>query len=128
MSQRADRKPSTLKRMIWTIVGTLALIAVIAGVKVLLVVRMIHSMPAPAPVTVSTVKAAEQPWQPSLAAIGSLRAVKGADLGGTPDQLVLDLNFAYPPSCAYDEAWACPLPGPGNTLTGAVPVGELSPA
>ena len=57
-----------------------------------------------------------------------LDTVKGADLGGTPDQLVLDLNFAYPPSCAYDEAWACPLPGPGNTLTGAVPVGELSPA
>lgn len=57
-----------------------------------------------------------------------LDTVKGADLGGTPDALVVDLNFAYPPSCAYDEAWACPLPGPGNTLTGAVPVGELSPA
>ena len=55
-----------------------------------------------------------------------LDTVKGADLGGTPDALVVDLNFAYPPSCAYDEAWACPLPGPGNTLTGAVPVGELS--
>lgn len=56
-----------------------------------------------------------------------LDTVKGADLGGTPDALVVDLNFAYPPSCAYDEAWACPLPGPGNTLTGQVPVGELSP-
>ena len=55
-----------------------------------------------------------------------LDTVKGADLGGTPDALVVDLNFAYPPSCAYDEAWVCPLPGPGNTLTGAVPVGELS--
>lgn len=57
-----------------------------------------------------------------------LDTVKGADLGGTPDALVVDLNFAYPPSCAYDEAWACPLPGPGNTLTAPVPVGELSPA
>jgi uncharacterized protein len=52
--------------------------------------------------------------------------VKGADLGGEPDALVVDLNFAYQPSCAYDEAWACPLPGPGNTLSAAVPVGELS--
>ena len=93
MSQRADRKPSTLKRMIWTIVGTLALIAVIAGVKVLLVVRMIHSMPAPAPVTVSTVKAAEQPWQPSLAAVGSLRAVKGADLAAEAAGLVTQVNL-----------------------------------
>lgn len=57
-----------------------------------------------------------------------LDTVKGADLGGTPEALVIDLNFAYPPSCAYDEAWACPLPGPGNRLTGAVPVGELAAA
>ncbi len=53
-----------------------------------------------------------------------LDTVKGADLGGDPDGLVLDLNFAYQPSCAYDEAWACPLAGPGNTLTVEVPVGE----
>ena len=56
-----------------------------------------------------------------------LDTVKGADLGGGPERLVIDLNFAYPPSCAYDEAWACPLPGPGNTLSGAVAVGELMP-
>ena len=50
--------------------------------------------------------------------------VKGADLGGDADSLVVDLNFAYQPSCAYDEAWACPLAGPGNTLEVEVPVGE----
>ena len=44
---------------------------------------------------------------------------------GDADGLVVDLNFAYQPSCAYDEAWACPLPGPGNTLAAEVPVGEL---
>ncbi|GAA2720569.1 DUF1684 domain-containing protein [Cellulomonas aerilata] len=53
-----------------------------------------------------------------------LDSVKGADLGGGLDGLVLDLNFAYQPSCAYDDAWACPLPGPGNTLAAPVPVGE----
>jgi len=53
-----------------------------------------------------------------------LDTTKGADLGGDAEALVVDLNFAYQPSCAYDEAWACPLPGPTNTLSAEVPVGE----
>jgi uncharacterized protein (DUF1684 family) len=43
-------------------------------------------------------------------------------------QLVVDLNFAYNPSCAYDERWACPLAPPGNVITHAVEAGELTPA
>jgi uncharacterized protein len=50
--------------------------------------------------------------------------VKGADLGGIDGELVLDLNFAYNPSCAYDSAWACPLAPVGNVLAVDVPVGE----
>ncbi len=58
-----------------------------------------------------------------------LDTVKGADLGTSHDgTLVVDLNFAYNPSCAYDPAWTCPLPTAGNVLVGAVPVGELVPA
>lgn len=59
-----------------------------------------------------------------------LDTAKGADLGGDPagGTLVVDLNFAYSPSCAYDPAWACPLAPPGNVLTAEVPVGELHPA
>ena len=55
-----------------------------------------------------------------------LDTVKGADLGGEvgSGRLVLDLNFAYNPSCAYDPAWACPLAPPGNVLDVEVPVGE----
>ncbi len=53
-----------------------------------------------------------------------LDTVKGADLGSTGSRLVLDLNFAYNPSCAYDPAWACPLAQPGNTVAVEVPVGE----
>lgn len=56
-----------------------------------------------------------------------LDTVKGADLGGGRQDLVVDLNFAYPPSCAYDDAWSCPLPGPGNRLDAPVPVGEQGP-
>ena len=93
MTTRADKKPSTLKRMIWVILGTLALIAVIVGIKVLLVMRMIHSMPQPGPVTVSTVKASEQAWQPALNAVGSLRAANGADLAAEVAGLVTDVNL-----------------------------------
>ncbi|MGV8852206.1 MAG: DUF1684 domain-containing protein [Rhodoglobus sp.] len=55
-----------------------------------------------------------------------LDTVKGADLGAgsTPESLVLDFNFAYNPSCAYDPAWACPLAQAGNTLAVEIPVGE----
>ena len=54
-----------------------------------------------------------------------LDTVKGADLGGTGSALVVDLNFAYNPSCAYDPGWACPLAPPGNAVTVELPVGEL---
>ena len=55
-----------------------------------------------------------------------LDTVKGADLGpgAAPDSLVLDFNFAYNPSCAYDPMWACPLAQPGNTVGVDIPVGE----
>jgi uncharacterized protein len=53
-----------------------------------------------------------------------LDTVKGADLGGHDRSLMLDLNFAYNPSCAYDPAWACPLAQPGNTVPVEIPVGE----
>jgi uncharacterized protein (DUF1684 family) len=53
-----------------------------------------------------------------------LDTVKGADLGGEGGRLVLDLNFAYNPSCAYDPEWACPLAPPGNRVGVAIPAGE----
>lgn len=57
-----------------------------------------------------------------------LDTVKHADLGRAADGgLVLDLNFAYNPSCAYDPAWACPLATRGNVLDAEVPVGEQQP-
>ena len=56
-----------------------------------------------------------------------LDSAKGADLGGTDDRLVLDFNYAYNPSCAYDERWPCPLAPAANRLPFPVPVGELLP-
>jgi uncharacterized protein len=58
-----------------------------------------------------------------------LDTVKGADLGpgGAEDSLIIDFNFAYNPSCAYDPSWSCPLAQPGNTLSEEIPVGERMP-
>ena len=53
-----------------------------------------------------------------------LDTIKGADLGGSSEEVVVDLNFLYHPSCRYDPQWDCPLAGPGNTLTAALEVGE----
>ncbi len=56
-----------------------------------------------------------------------LDTVKGADLGGGEGRLVVDLNFAYHPSCAYDPRWSCPLAPEGNRLTAPVAAGEQLP-
>lgn len=49
---------------------------------------------------------------------------KGADLGADGGRLILDFNFAYQPSCAYDPRWNCPLTPPSNTLPIAIRAGE----
>ncbi len=56
-----------------------------------------------------------------------LDTVKGADLGTEDGKLVLDFNFAYNPSCAYDPRWVCPLAPAGNRLPVEVRAGELAP-
>lgn len=56
-----------------------------------------------------------------------LDTIKGADLGGDDGHLVVDLNFAYNPSCAYDPKWTCPLAPSGNIVAAEVFAGELVP-
>ncbi len=54
----------------------------------------------------------------------ALDTAKGADLGGGPGTLVVDLNFLYHPSCRYNHAWQCPLAPAGNTISAQVTAGE----
>ena len=57
-----------------------------------------------------------------------LDTVKGADLGvDERGRLILDFNFAYNPSCAYDPRWVCPLAPPPNRLRLPVRAGEKTP-
>jgi uncharacterized protein (DUF1684 family) len=53
-----------------------------------------------------------------------LDTAKSADLGALGDELVLDFNFAYHPSCRYDPKWVCPLAPLGNRLQVAIEAGE----
>jgi len=56
-----------------------------------------------------------------------LDTIKGADLGGSGDRLILDFNYAYNPTCAYNNAYSCPYPPPSNQLTIPVRAGEKAP-
>jgi uncharacterized protein (DUF1684 family) len=56
-----------------------------------------------------------------------LDTIKGADLGGDGERLVVDLNFAYHPSCTYDPRWSCPLAPEGNRVAAPVAAGEQLP-
>lgn len=55
-----------------------------------------------------------------------LDTAKGADLGGgsASGTIVLDFNFAFHPSCAFDPRWSCPLAPPENRLEMPIRVGE----
>ena len=54
--------------------------------------KFMSAMPQP-PQTVSTVTAAVQEWQPQIEAVGSLRAVNGADLAFEVSGIVRELHF-----------------------------------
>ncbi len=55
--------------------------------------------------------------------------IKGSDFlpvpGADPQRsMLLDFNYAYNPSCAYNDRWVCPLAPPENRLTIAIRAGE----
>ena len=51
-------------------------------------------------------------------------SIKGSDLGRIGDNIILDFNFSYNPSCAYNDQWVCPLAPRENHLQIAVTAGE----
>jgi len=55
-----------------------------------------------------------------------LDTAKSADLGGDPASgtLVVDANFAFQPSCAFDPRWACPLAGAESRIPARIEAGE----
>jgi membrane fusion protein (multidrug efflux system) len=60
--------------------GVLVLVVVLAGGFYLHIKRLIAASPRPAPQTVSAVPVRALEWQPQLASVGTLRAVRGVDV------------------------------------------------
>ncbi len=55
-----------------------------------------------------------------------LDTIKHADLGQIDERLVIDFNYAYNPSCAYNPRWICPLAPRENHVPVAIRAGELA--
>jgi hypothetical protein len=57
--------------------------------------------------------------------------IKGADFLSAPgtsglERIVLDFNYAYNPSCAYNDQWVCPLAPLENRLNVPISAGEMN--
>ncbi len=56
--------------------------------------------------------------------------IKGSDFLPVPgvsgwDRIMLDFNYAYNPSCAYNDRWVCPLAPVENRLNVPIRAGEM---
>ena len=83
------------RRMVIMLVAVFVLFGGIFGYKAFMAMMMKKYMSAGGmpPVTVSTVKAAYEVWQPQLKAVGTLRAVKGVELSSEVDGMVRSVHF-----------------------------------
>ncbi len=82
MTTRSTRKPPTTRRMIIMIVCVGLLLALLIGWNVMgqMMAKQFAANQTAPPQTVSTMTVTSEPWQPEQASVGSLRAVRGADL------------------------------------------------
>ncbi len=83
------------KRMTIMLIAVLLVFGGVFGFQIFknaMIKKFMTSM-APPPQTVSTVTAAAHDWQPQIEAVGSLRAVNGADLAFEVSGIVKELHF-----------------------------------
>jgi membrane fusion protein, multidrug efflux system len=83
------------KRMIIMLIAVGVVFGGVFGFQIFknaMIKKFMSAMPQP-PQTVSTVLAAVQEWQPQIEAVGSLRAVNGADLAFEVSGIVKELHF-----------------------------------
>jgi len=80
-------------RMVVMLVLVVGVFAGLGGMKYLQVKEAMSKMGPPPPATISTTVAAFDDWQPQLEAVGSLRAVNGADLAFEVPGIVEEIHF-----------------------------------
>lgn len=92
----SNNKRSTMKPWAIMILLVLGLILLIGGIWGFKTYEMIQGFKAMGiqKQTVSTVKAGLQDWQPQLSAVGSLRAVRGADISAEVAGIVDTISFS----------------------------------
>ncbi len=94
-----DGTPVTFKGMIKPLVIMILIVAVVLGgifgwqAFIASMIKKNMRAGAGAPVTVSTVTAAATTWQTQMQAVGTLRAVRGADLSAQASGVVDDIEF-----------------------------------
>ena len=81
------------KRMLIMIGGIVVLVAILAFGFFLHIKTLIASAPKPFAQTVTTTKVESQDWQPTLAAVGSVVAVRGVDVTTEIAGLVREIHF-----------------------------------
>jgi membrane fusion protein, multidrug efflux system len=83
------------KKMIWGMLGMLIVVALIFGYKAFQEHKIKETMKTRQvpPVTVTTIAAAYENWQPELRAVGSLRVVRGVDVTSEIAGLVRTVSF-----------------------------------
>ena len=88
-------KPLLKRRLIIAAVAVVVLVVVIAGIKTLTILQLIKQAKAnAAPAqTVTVTQAAYSDWQPEIAAVGSVRAVRGVDITTEVTGLVRSIEF-----------------------------------
>lgn len=94
MTTRSTRKPSTRKRMIIMVLVVGLLLALLIGWNVMgqIMGKQFAANQKAPPQTVSSMKASSQQWQPEQSSVGSLRAVRGADLAFDVGGIVTKVN------------------------------------
>jgi len=91
------------KRMLIMIGGIVVLVAILAFGFFLHIKTLIASAPKPFAQTVTTTKVESQDWQPTLAAVGSVVAVRGVDVTTEIAGLVREIHFKSGQDVKKDE-------------------------
>ena len=92
-------EPSARKRRLWRpmlimVVVVLVIVAIIAGVKFVQISALIAQSKQPLPAAVVTaLKVPFEDWQPSVTAVGSMKAVRGVDVTTEVGGIVRTLGF-----------------------------------
>ena len=75
------------------ILGLVAVLAVIVGVKVMQMSKLIHMKPPQVVESVSSTEAKQETWQQTLTSVGSLTAVQGVTVAAELDGKIVEIDF-----------------------------------